>query len=283
MGKFIYLNNKIVPEEEAHISIFDRSYLYGEGVFETLRAYNGHAAFADLHYERLKNNCKRLNIDLPLNKHNFEKALQKTLNANKIKDAYLRVTISPVGASYGIKKPKILTTNFSVFCKEFHGRSKELYDNGAKVIIIRNVPSEHPIMANIKSTNYLNKMLARDEVSRSEADEGIFCTPGGNILEGSATNVFIVKDGELFTPPISEGVLPGITRNIVINLAEANGFKVHETPINMKELKICDEIFLTGSTSEILPVRELVDFVEKDSAPGPVTKKVMQTYKDLLP
>ena len=283
MGKFIFLNNKLVPENEALVSVFDRSYLYGEGVFETLRAYKGHVAFSDLHYERLKRNCRRLNIDLPLDKHSFEKALLKTINANNVKEAYIRVTVSPVGASYGLEKPKKLDTNFSVFCKEFSGKPRKVYEKGARVIMVRSVPSEHPLMASLKSTNYLHKMLARDEVIKARADEGIFCTPGGNILEGSATNIFIVKDGELFTPPISEGVMPGITRNIILNLAEANGFRIHETPISMKELKACDEVFLTGSTTEILPVREVIDISDKVPSPGPVTKKMMETYHSLLP
>jgi branched-chain amino acid aminotransferase len=283
MGNYIYLNNKVVSKEKALVSVFDRSYLYGEGVFETLRTYKGHVAFSDLHYERMKKNCKRLRIDMPLDKHAFEKAILKTLNANNLKNAYVRATISPVGASYGLERPKKVTTNFSIFCKDLRGKPSDLYNKGARVIIISSTPSDHPALANLKSTNYLNKMLARDEVIHARADEGLFCTPGGHVLEGSATNIFIVKDGEIFTPPISEGIMPGITRNIVLNLVEANGFNVYETPINVKELKSCDEVFLTGSTTEILPVGELIDLANKKPSPGPVTKKVMSTYKALLP
>lgn len=283
MGSYVFINNKVVPEKDALISVFDRSYLYGEGVFETLRAYKGHVAFADLHYDRLRKNCRRLNIDLPVDKHAFEKAIIKTLVANNLKDAYIRVTVSPVGPSIGMEKPKKITTNFSIFCREFHGRPEELYNKGARVIIIKSAPSDHPAMANLKSTNYLNKMIARREVIEAKADEGIFCTPDGRVLEGSATNIFLVKDNELFTPPISEGVLPGVTRNIVINAAEGFGMKIHETPIKLEELKTCDEIFLTGSTTEVLPIRELVDLANKELSPGPVTQKVMNVYKSLLP
>lgn len=283
MTDYIYLNNKIVPEKEASISVFDRSYLYGEGVFETLRAYNGHVAFADLHYERLTKNCKKLTIDLPLSKHNFEKALIKTLQKNKMKEAYLRVTVSPVGASFGLKRPKNMSTNFSIFCKKFNGRPKPLYEKGARVILITKAPSDHPTMANIKSTNYLNKMIARDEVVRADADEGLFCTPDGMVLEGSATNIFIVYKGEVLTPPLSEGVLPGITRNLVLQVADSAGLTAREVPISMKQLKACEEVFLTGSTTEILPVREIAHVAKKSPAPGPVTKKVIRAYQDLLP
>lgn len=283
MAKFIYINNKIVPESDALISVFDRSYLYGEGIFETLRSYGGHVAFADLHYERLKKNCKRLNIDVSLDKHSFEKAILKTINANDLKDAYIRVTVSPVGASYGLAKPKKMTTNFSIFCNEFKGRPKELYQKGAKVIIVRDIPSDPPFMADLKSTNYLNKIMARDEIIEKKADEGVFCTPQGKILEGSASNIFIVKKGRLYTPPISEGILPGITRSLVLNLAESVGLKTSEAPININELRDCDEVFLTGSTAEILPVKELVDVATKSPSPGPVTRKVMEAYKALLP
>lgn len=283
MKRAVYVNNKLVPETEAMVSVFDRSYLYGEGVFETLRSYNGHIAFADLHYERLKKNCKHLGIDIPVDKHSFEKAITKTLNANDLKDAYIRITISPVGASFGFEKPTKMETNFSIFCKEFHGRSQKLYQSGAKCIIVKSAPNEHPKMANIKSTNYLNKMIARNEVVKLKADEGIFCSPDGKVLEGSASNIFIVKNGELFTPAISEGILPGITRSVVVNLAEAEGIRVHEVSIPIQDLKTCEEIFLTGSTTEILPVKELIDVAKKPDGPGPVTKKVMSAYKGLLP
>lgn len=283
MAKYAYINNRLLKENEAQISVFDRSYLYGEGVFETLRAYNGHAAFCGLHYERLKRNCTRLNIDMPVDKHGFEKAILKTINANRIKDAYIRVTLSSVGASFGLEKPKKMSTNFSIFCREFKGRPKELYEKGARVILVKNVPCDHPIMAVIKSTNYLNKMMARDEVIRAKADEGIFCTPEGKVLEGSATNIFIVKKGEIYTPPLSDGVLPGITRSIVIELAEGIGLPMHETPVSLTDLKNCDEVFLTGSTTEILPIRELINTAKKSPTPGPVTKQVMEAYRSLLP
>jgi len=283
MSSYIYINNKLVPEEEAKVSIYDRSYLYGEGVFETLRAYNGHVAFCDLHYERLKKNCKRLKIDVPVDKHSFEKAIIKTLNANEVKNAYVRTTLSPEGASYGLKKPSKMKTNFSIFCKQFSGREKKMYEKGARVVIIKSVPSDHPLMADLKSTNYLSKMLARDEVARLKADEGIFCSPTGSVLEGSLTNVFIVKNNGLITPPISEGVLPGVTRSIVLHLAEANGIEATERPFDIEEMKKSDEIFLTGSTTEILPVSEIVDVVKKSPVPGPTTKKIIDQYKALLP
>lgn len=283
MAKYIYLNHKLVPEDKALVSVFDRSYLYGEGVFETLRAYNGHVAFSDLHYERLKKNCRYLKIEVPVDKSSFEKALIKTINVNKIKNAYIRTTISPVGASFGLEKPKKTKTNFSIFCKEFTGRPKVLYEKGARVIIVKSAPSDHPSMANIKSTNYLNKMIARNEVIGAKADEGIFCSPDGKVLEGSSTNIFLVKNGRLVTPAVTEGILAGITRNVVLNLAEANGIEASERPVNADELAGCDEIFMTGSTTEILPVKELVNVTTKTPVPGPVTKKIMEAYKRLLP
>jgi len=283
MSQYVYVNNKVVPKSEALISIFDRSYLYGEGAFETLRAYNGHVAFSDLHYERLKKNCKSLGIDLPVDKHGFEKAIIKLLNANDIKDAYIRVTVSPVGASFGMEKPKKMSTNLTIFCKSFHGRAKKLYTDGAKIILIQNIPSDHPTMARLKSTNYLYKMMARDEVIRERADEGIFCTQDGKGLEGSATNIFMIKRGEIITPPISDGLLPGITRDLVLHLAETLGLKFYESPVHIEELKMCDEVFLTGSVTEVLPIRELVGLTTKGPIPGPVTSQIMNAYQDLLP
>ena len=277
----IYINGKMILEADAKISVFDRGYLYGEGVFETMRAYNGRPAFCDMHYHRMKSNCEKLKIDLPADEYAFEHAVVKAINANKLKDAYIRVMVSPVGMSIGLARPSKLTTNFVIITRQFEERPRETYEKGAKVIVVSTF-ADDPDIAEIKSTNYLTKMLARIEVTEAKADEGLFRNRSGLILEGTSTNLFVVKDGILFTPPLSDGCLPGITRWVVMGIAENLKIPCREASLTLSDLKKVDEIFLTGSTTEILPVRELVKTTKKNRAPGQVTQKIMKAYKELL-
>lgn len=282
MPNKIYINGKLVPEDSASISVFDRSYLYGEGVFETMRAYNGRPAFCDMHYHRLKANCEKLEIELPVDEYAFEHDVVKVVNANKLKDAFIRVTVSPVGLSAGLARPLKMATNFLIFARPFKGRPDETYKTGAKIIIVESVFADDPGVAEIKSTNYLTKMIARREVVSKKADEGIFQSRDGFLLEGTATNLFAVKKGRVFTPPLGDGCLPGITRWVVIGLAEELDIPCKETSLDKADLKGVDEIFLTGSTSEILPVREIVGVTKKTPVPGPITARLMKAYKRLV-
>lgn len=283
MPSIVYVNGKLIPEREALISIYDRSYLYGEGVFETMRAYNGKIAFADLHYHRMRENCKALKIDLPLDEYAFEKALTKTLKLNNLRDAYVRAIVSPIGVSIGITRPAVMQTNTVIFCKPFAGRPASIYKHGAKVIMIETVANEPEKLASIKSTSYLTRMLGRLEVQTKRADEGLFKNSSGFITEGTASNLFIVKDGVLITPPPSDGLLPGITRKIVISLAEGENMAFREDHITLDDIMSSDEIFMTGSTTEILPVREVVGITTKKEVPGKVSRRLMEAYRNLLP
>lgn len=279
----VYINGKLVQEKDALISVFDRSYLYGEGVFETIRAYNGSPAFPDMHYHRLKTNCEKLNIEMPVDEYAFEHVITKTINANKLKEAFVRVTISPVGISIGLAKPAKVTTNFVVIVKPFKPRPTEVYQNGAKIVIVESIYSDGPELAEIKSTNYLTKIIARQEVVDKKADEGVFLNRDGFVVEGTASNIFVVKKNIIYTPPLSDGCLPGITRFVTMGLAEELNVSCKETSFDVNELKFADEIFLTGSTSEILPIKEIVGVVKLDIAPGQITKRLMKAYKRLIP
>lgn len=282
MPNKVYINGKFIFEDTAAVSVFDRSYLYGEGAFETMRAYDGRPAFCDMHYHRLKSNCEKLKIELPLDEYGFEHAVVKTINVNKLKEAYVRVTTSLVGASMGLARPQKLKSNFVIFAKQFHRRPQSVYQRGAKVCVIKSVYADDPDIAEIKSTNYLTKMLARMEVIDNKCDEGLFQNREGLVLEATAANLFVVKKGRVFTPPLGDGCLPGITRWVVIGLCEELKIPCEEASMYLNDLKAVDEIFLTGSTSEVLPVREVAGAFKKSGAPGPVTKKLMSVYKNLV-
>lgn len=278
----VYINGRFVPPARATISIFDRGYLYGEGVFETMRAYDGRVAFANLHYHRLRENCARLAIDLPLGEYAFERTLLQCLRVNRLRNAYLRLTVSPVGASYGIARPPTMATNVVIFCRAFQGRPRATYQRGATIILVQSVHGDPPEIATVKSTSYLTRMLARMEIERAGADEGLLRDTRGRVLEGSATNLFLVRGGRLLTPPLSDGVLPGITRFVTLGLAESCRIPWREAHLTVRDLQRADEVFVTGSTTEILPVRQVRGLKTKARRPGPITRQLMGAYQRLL-
>lgn len=278
----IFINNRLVPEKQASISVFDRSYLYGEGVFESMRAYHGKPAFISLHYHRLNENCRALGIDMPFDQYAFEKSVIKTLQTNHLKSAYIRVTVSSVGISVGISRPRKIKSNVVIFCKRYRQPDEKIYHRGARVIIVNSICGEDPRLASIKSTSYLPKMLARQEIEKAGVDEGLLQGPQGLILEASSSNVFIVKGDTIYTPPISDGILPGITRFVVLGLADTLRIRLVEQHLTIEDLEDADEIFLTGSLKEILPIREVVELTQK-IAPGEITLRLMAAYQALLP
>jgi D-amino acid aminotransferase len=277
----VYINGRFVDAQRATISIFDRGYLHGEGVFETLRAYDGEPAFVDLHYGRLHDSCRRLGIRLPLTRHALEAVLHQLLKKNRAREAALRITVSALGTA-SPQRPKNAPTNLVVHLRPLLAKPKTLYQKGASVILVQSVMADSAAIANIKSTNYLSKILAREEVANAKADEGLICTAQKQIVEGTATNLFVVRNGRVLTPPITEGLLPGVTRRVIMGVAEQLQIPIRETSITVPALKSADEIFLTGSITEVLPIREVRGITKKRPCPGPITKQLMDAYRVLI-
>lgn len=281
MTAIVYVGGRFVPEKDAKVPVFDRSYLYGEGVFETLRVYGGKSAFVNLHYHRLQHCCAKLAIELPLDEYGFERMLQQLILKNRQKEAVIRITVSAVGAAFGMDRPARMPTLVTAFCRAFKGKPPEWYAQGAPVVVAKTVVADQPLISNIKSTNYLVKMMARAEAAKAGAADALLTDGHGHYMEGSATNLFLVKKGVLITPAIPEGVLPGVTRSVILGVADTLDIPWDESPMTEKMVKDADEIFLTGSTSEVLPVRE-VNGVCKKKAPGPITRDLWNGYCNLL-
>lgn len=281
MSPVVYCGGRFVPEKDAHVSVFDRSYLYGEGVFETLRIYEGRAAFVNLHYHRLQHCCAKLAIELPLDEYGFERMIQQLILKNRQKEAVIRITVSAVGAVFGMDRPRRMPVIVTAFCKKFMGKPPEWYERGAPVVVAKTVVADQPLISTIKSTNYLVKMMARAEAARSGAADALLTDGHGHYMEGSATNLFLVRKGVLITPAIPEGILPGVTRSVILGVADTLDIPWDESSITEKILKDADEIFLTGSTSEVLPVREVKGICKK-KAPGPVSTLLWNGYRNLL-
>lgn len=277
----VFLNNRLIPAHQARISIFDRGYLYGEGAFETLRTYDGVPAFVGLHYARLATNCVRLNIPLPLTETAFAAGLRRVVRANRLRDAALRVTVSLRGTA-AMPRPAHLRSNVVIHARALPTWSADLHRQGASIIVVRAVVGDAPQMAQIKSTSYLSKMLAREEVRRAGAHEGLILTANGHVLEGTASNFFIIRQSKLWTTPLGYGALPGITRALTLLIARWLGIAAVERPLRLADIQNADELFLTGTTSEILPVREVRGHTRQAAAPGPLTKHLMAAYKTLI-
>lgn len=277
----VLLNNRLLPAHQARISIFDRGYLYGEGAFETLRVYNRVPAFVGLHYARLAANCARLSIPLPLTEAAFAAALRRVVRANRLRESALRVTVSLRGTA-AMPRPAHLRSNVVIHARTLPTWSADLHRQGASIIVVRAVVGDAPQMAQIKSTSYLSKMLAREEVRQAGAHEGLILTANGHVLEGTASNFFIIRRSTLWTTPLGYGALPGITRALTLMLAQWLGIAVVERPIRLADIKTADECFLTGTTSEILPVREVRGLTRQTAAPGPFTQHLMAAYKTLI-
>ncbi|MBI2344135.1 MAG: aminotransferase class IV [Deltaproteobacteria bacterium] len=275
----VSINGRLYPADKAGIPIFDRAYLYGAGAFETLRAYNGTPAFVDLHHARLRDNCAALQIPFRSSLTAFRAQLLAVLRENHARNVALRVTASQVGTT-AIRRPRRGRSMITIFLRPLPRRTSALYRRGACVILVQDVHADPPSIGTIKSTSYLSKVLARNEVAAAHADEGLFMTSRDEIVEGTFTNLFVVHRGRVITPPLATGVLPGVTRYLVLFLAQSLGLPVVEQRLHPADLRRADELFLTGTTTEILPIREVRGLVRR--RPGPVTHQLMEAYQQLV-
>lgn len=274
----VWCNGKIIEEEAATISIFDRSYLYGEGVFETLKSYSGKAALADRHFKRLQSNCRRLQIPLELSQEKFEQTLNHLLKENQLKEAAVRITMSLVGATFGVGRPEKSQTNINIFCRPILIDPK-LYETGVRVLPLNSLVNDSPAIAGIKSTSYLTKMIARAEADKAGAYEAILKNVEGFWVEGSRTNLFIVLDKTVITPPLRDGILPGITREVVLEILNEKKIPHREDHLTDLMLQNAEEIFLTGSTSEVMPVCEITGLWKKEPASKETALFLLQEYR----
>jgi len=283
MSMIVYLNNTFTKAEDAKISIYDRAFLYGDAAFEILRAYHHYIFKFQEHIERFHNSLKKLGIELPLSATVIFKAMRLLLEYNKLSDASIRISItrgeSPITLDTSLCSPPtvLITSEFA------SGYPHQWYLNGISVIITtaRRVPAVC-IDSSIVSSNCLINILARREVQNRGAQEGIFLNIEGYISEGTESNIFLVKDNSLLTPAVSSGILNGITRQVVIELAESRGLDVIERHILPEEIFSADECFLTDTSMGIMPVIYCDGIRINDGHPGKITRFLMKDYKKLI-
>ncbi len=279
----VYINGKLVPRSEAKVSVFDHGFLYGDGVFEGIRSYNCLVFKLKEHIDRLFESAHTLMLKVPLTKKKMMEAVIKTLKANRLRDAYIRIVVSRGEGDLGLDPRKCIGNETVVIITDKIALySKRLYQKGLEIITvptIRNIPEA--LNPQIKSLNYLNNILAKIEAINAGFQEALMLDHLGYITECTGDNIFAVKRDELYTPPQCMGTLRGITRDTILGIARRLKIPTHEHVLTRHELYISDECFLTGTAAEIVPVVKVDGRVIGRGKPGPLTYKIMKEFKKL--
>jgi len=279
----IYINGKFVPEEKALVSIFDRGFLYGDGAFETMRAYNGEVFKLEEHIKRLLATLRALKIKPPAEIFKSSQLLNLVLKENHLENAYLRLGVTRGKGEGGFEITKEMKPPLYIIVKPFKPYPESFYQKGVKaaIVSIRKTPSSS-LNSKLKTHNFLPNILAKIEAKKKGAFEGIMLDQKGYICEGAVSNIFFVKGGILFTPSTQCDILEGITRNTVLELAKKLKIPVKEGKFKTQSLYSADECFLTNSLIEILSVKKIDSFLIGNGKPGEITKVLISTYKSLV-
>ncbi len=278
----VYFDGELIPKEEAKVSVYDHGLLYGDGVFEGIRSYSGRVFRLVQHLDRLYASAEAIALKIPLAKEEMKEAVLKTLRANKLRDAYIRLVVTRGIGDLGLDPRKCPKPTVFIITDKIKLYPEKFYRNGLKVIVTktkRNI--REALNPEIKSLNYLNNILARIEVNKAGSQEGIMTNADGFVAEATADNIFIVKKKEVITPPTETGALKGITRDIVLELAKSLGIKASELPFTVKELYEADECFLTGTAAEVISVVKVDGKDIGDGKPGKITLKLREGFKKL--
>ena len=278
----IFLDGNYVSENEAKISVFDHGLLYGDGVFEGIRMYGGRIFRLDQHLDRLFASAKAIMLPIPMTKQQLVEACCETCRQNKLKDGYIRLVVTRGVGNLGLNPFRCKTPTVIIIAGKIELYPKEVYRKGLK-LITASTQRTNPAAVNpsIKSLNYLNNILAKIEAINAGTVEAIMLNSQGHVTECTADNIFIVRDGRLETPPVSAGVLVGITRQVVIELAAKRKIEVREPSLAPYDLMTADEVFLTGTGAEIVPVVNMDGRMVGSGRPGPLTLKLTEDFRKL--
>ena len=277
------MDGKYYPKSEARISVFDHGLLYGDGVFEGIRAYNGTVFKLEEHIDRLYSSAHMIMLSIPITKEEMIQITLETLRKNGLKDSYIRLVVTRGVGDLGLNPRKCPKPTIIVIADTISLHKTEAKELGVTALL--SWVKRDPVDATtheIKSLNYLNSIMAKIEANIADVDEAICLDKNGYICEGVAENIFIVKKGTLFTPPSCTGALPGITAEAAKKLSKRLGYIVLEQNITPYELFNADEVFFTGTAAEIVPVREINKRLIGTGKPGPITKKLMEEYAKMV-
>ena len=275
----IYLDGAYLPKEEAKVSVFDHGLLYGDGVFEGIRAYNGRVFRLDEHLDRLYDSAKTIDLAVPIAKAEMADAIREVLRRNGLRDAYIRPIVTRGVGDLGLDPRKCPKPSVIIIAVEWGAMYGDLYEKGLTgvTVSIRRTPAE-ALPPNVKSLNYLNNILAKIEANCKGGDEAIFFDTNGYLSEGSGDNIFVVKNGEIITPPTLNN-LRGVTRLVALECAADLGITVVERNMGYFDLYTADEVFVTGTAAEVGPIVTIDGRTIGSGRPGPVTRQLMSAFK----
>ena len=279
MGLKVWLDNKLVDEADARISVFDHGLLYGDGVFEGIRVYSGRIFELDAHIKRFYESAGVIRLVIPMSKDKLTKTVEKTAEANGVIDGYIRLVATRGVGTLGLNPFICENGRLFIIADNIQLYPEELYEKGMKVIsatTVRNHPLALP--PQVKSLNYLNSILAKIEALDNDVPEAVMYNHEGYVAEATADNVFIVRNGVIYTPPVETGALEGITRGIVIKLAKEENLEVVEKNLTRCDLYICDEFFLTGTAAEVIGVVDIDSRIIGAGKPGPITRILRKKF-----
>ncbi len=278
----IYIDGKYLAERDAKVSVFDHGLLYGDGIFEGIRAYNGRVFKLKEHIDRLFCSAKSILLKIPMNHAAMMAAVVETCRQNRVRDGYIRLVVTRGVGTLGLNPNRCKNPSVIIIAGKIQLYPAELYERGMEIVTVPTTRSLHSALnPAIKSLNYLNNILAKIEANNAGCEEAIMLNAEGFVAECTGDNLFIVKEEQLLTPPLSAGALHGVTRRVVIDLALESGLKVSEPNLTRYDLFNADECFLTGSGAELVPVVKIDGRVIGTGKPGLVTRSLVEQYHAL--
>lgn len=278
----VWIDGEMIPKSQAKVSVYDHGFLYGDGVFEGIRAYNGRVFRLDEHVARLYDSAKAIWLQIPMSQEQTRKEVVRTLQVNKLHDGYIRLIATRGVGDLGLDPHNCPTSSMIIITDRIQLFPQELYKKGIEVVTVstrRNSPQV--LSPAIKSMNYLNNILGKIEATEAGYAEGLMLNLEGMVCEGTGENLFLVKDDQLITPPTHVGILKGITRNAVIELAAMMGIPCSEKVIILHDVYTADETFFTGTGAELMPVVKADNRTIGNGSVGPLTQRLMQGFRDL--
>ncbi len=279
----IYIDGEFFPESEAKISVFDHGLLYGDGVFEGIRFYNGRVFRFEEHLDRLWDSARSICLEIPMTVREMSDAVLETIRRNDLRDGYIRLIVTRGVGNLGLNPVQCKKPTEIVIAATIALYPEEVYRTGLTVVTVA-TRRIHPGALNpaIKSLNYLNNVLARIEANLANADEAIMLNDHGHVAECTADNLFIIKGGEIFTPPVTAGALKGVTRGVVFEIAAEIGLKIAAAEVTRHDVFIADECFLTGTAAEVIPVIKADGRPIGTGKPGPITARVISRFREMV-
>jgi len=275
----IYMNGKLVPREKACVSVFDHGLLYGDGVFEGIRAYNNRVFMLDEHIDRLYRSARAIALTMPVSKEEMSRAVVKTCKTNNLTDGYIRLVVTRGVGSLGLNPFTCEKSSVIIIAGSIQLYPKKLYETGLSIVTVATVRNlSEAVNPNIKSLNYLNNILAKIEAINGGVEEAIMLNAQGFVAEATGDNVFIIKGNTLLTPPTQSGILEGITRDVVMTLARQSGYEVLESMLTRYDLYNADEMFLTGTAAEVIAVVNMDRRKIGNGKPGRITRELGEKF-----